>query len=97
MTLLAITKEAVEEALQQFDHQGREGMLEQYGGGLSTRWYIRHSGEHYDQKLVLRAAHEIAGLGVLPPGPGTFNASQARRFLNRLGFEVVDPIEEDRP
>ena len=96
MTLQAITREAVEQALRQFDRQGREAMLEQYGGGPSTRWYIRHFGKYYDQKLVLRAAHEISGLGALPPGPGTFAAGQAKRFIERLGFEVVDPAEEDR-
>ena len=93
MALHAITGEAVTEALRQFDREGRDAMLERYGGGLSTRWYIRHAGKHYDQKLVLRAAHEISGQGALPPGPGTFTARQARRFLNRLGFEVVDPQE----
>lgn len=86
-----ISKEAVDLALRQFDLLGKDRMLELYGGGHSTRWYIRHNGKHYDQKLVLRAAHALSGLGALPPGPETFTAGDARRWLNRLGFKVVDP------
>ena len=94
MALKDITKEAVEDALSEFAFRGPDAMRERYGGGFSTRWYVRHSNKHYDQKLVLRAAHELSGLGSLPPGPGTFTAGAARRWLERLGFEVVDPNEE---
>ncbi len=96
LTLDSITKEAVEKALQEFDRHGREIMLEKYGGGFSTRWYISHLGKHYDQKLVLRAAHELSGLGPLPSGRGTFTAGQARQFQKHLGFEVFDPKEGNR-
>ena len=90
MALGEVTREAVERALREFDREGREAMLERFGGGPSTKWYVRRFGKHYDQKLVLRAAHELSGLGPLPSGRGTFTAAHARRFLERLGFEVVD-------
>ncbi len=89
MALHSVTRKAVESALREFDLHGREAMLEKYGGGASTCWYIHHNGLLYDQKLILRVAHDLSGLGSLPPGRGTFTASQAREFLNRLGFEVV--------
>ena len=44
LTLDSITKEAVEKALREFDRHEREIMLEKYGGGFSTRWYISHLG-----------------------------------------------------
>ena len=91
MAFQDISRAAVDLALRRFDLLGRDRVLELYGGGRSTRWYIRHQGKHYDQKLVLRAAHELSGLGDLPPGPGTFTAGDARKLLNRLGFKVVDP------
>lgn len=90
MALCSITRGAVEKALREFDIYGFEAMLEKHGGGASTRWYIHHNGQFYDQKLILRAAHDLSGLGCLPPGRGTFTASQAREFLERLGFDVIE-------
>ena len=97
MALSNITKEAVDRALREFDRHEPEAMLKRYGGGFSTRWYVRHRGKHYDQKLLLRAAHELSDLGPLPSGRGTFTAAQARRCLKHLGFEVVDAEQVKRP
>ena len=55
-------------------------MLENYGGGPSTRWYVEVGSRQYDQNVLVRAAHVNQGLGDLPPrGPGRFNVGQARR------------------
>ena len=53
------------------------------------KWYIEYRGQMYDQKIVLRAAHELQGLGALPCGRGTFTANQARQHLQRLDYRVV--------
>ena len=90
MTLREVTTEGVERALREFDQIGRDGMLRKYSGGKSTKWYIERHGKPYDQKLVLRAAHELEGLGPLPAGRGTFTASEARRHLRKLGYRVVN-------
>ncbi len=85
----------VARAIEEFDRRGRAEMLERYSTGprgKSTRWYIHFSGSYYDQKLILRAAHEIAGLGSLPPGRKTFTAAQAKRRLEDLGFEVTGDV-----
>ena len=95
MALKNITREMVVKALKEFDRLGREEMLERYSvgpRGKSTRWYIHFGDGYYDQKLILRAAHELAGLGVLPPGRGTFTAAQARRRLKTLKFKVVGDV-----
>ncbi|MYB34103.1 MAG: hypothetical protein F4X92_03040 [Gammaproteobacteria bacterium] len=79
-------------SLQEFDRLGRDVMLERYSSGPSGKsicWYICHKGKHYDQKLILRAAHKLSGLGPLPSGRGTFTAGEARRHLGKLGFQVV--------
>ena len=88
MALVDVTRRRVECALDEFDRVGRNCMLERYGGGLSTKWYIQARGKPYDQKLILRAAHEHEGLGALPSGRGTFTAGNARRHLKRLGYPV---------
>ena len=90
MAVKDVTKTSVESALEEFRHTCRQAMLERYGGGPSTRWYVQVDHLLYDQKLVVRAAHVIQGLGHLyPRGPGSFDAGQARRLLKRLGYRVV--------
>ena len=86
-----MTKRAVESALDEFRRIGLDAMLERYGGGPSTRWYVEVGGRHFDQKVLLRAAHEHEGLGELPPrGPGRFKSRDARRHLaGTLGYSVV--------
>ena len=89
MALRDITEDSVQLACKAFDAIGLQEMLEKYGGGPSKKWYIRVAQQLYDQKLILRAAHELQGLGPLPPGPGTFDAHQARDHLVDLGFTVA--------
>ncbi len=84
-----VVRKSVEEAIRKFDQRGKDAMLKKYGRGASTRWYVCYRGRLYDQKLLLRAAHELQGLGRLPSGPGTFKAGQARQHLKSLGFDVV--------
>ena len=90
MSLRDVTRGGVESAIQEFDRIGLCEMCNKYRGTPSTRWYIKHRGKMYDQKVVLRAAHELQGLGPLPPGRGTFKANEAQRHLQKLGFKVVD-------
>lgn len=92
MPLRDVTREGVEKALREFDHIGRDAMVAKYGGRPSTRWYIEHEEKDYDQKLVIRAAHRLQGLGLLPVKrgvPGNFTAYQAKQRLGRLGFRVI--------
>ncbi len=84
-----IDKQMMEKAIKQFDCIGPEGMRARYGGGYSTKWYVYHNGRYYDQKLLLRGAHELGGLGSLPSGRGTFTAAQAKKHLECLEFSVV--------
>ena len=90
MTVREIGRDAVEAALKEFRRRGRKAMLTKYRGGPSTHWYIEIGGSHFDQKLVIRAAHEHQGLGRL----GDFNAGQAKRRLERLGYRVVSKLSE---
>ena len=84
-----INKKMVEESIKQFDYLGRTGMLARYGGKRSTRWYVYFNNKYYDQKLLLRGAHELGGLGALPPGRGTFTAAHAKEHLEYLEYRVV--------
>ncbi len=85
-----IGRDAVKAAIREFRRRGPEAMLAKYGGGLSTHWYIQIGRSHFDQKLVIRAAHQHQGLGRL----GDFNAGQAKGRLERLGYRVVSKRSE---
>ena len=89
MALKDIRRDSVIKAIEEFDKIGQNRMLDKYGGGRSTRWYIHYEGKRYDQKLICRAAHHLQGLGKLPAGRDTFKAGEARRKLAKLGFDVV--------
>ena len=99
MAVKDVSRDSVESALKEFRRTGLEAMLEKYGGGPSTQWYVEAGNSRYDQKLVVRAAHVLQGLGDLyPRGPGSFNASQAQNLLGRLGYRVVakfSPTDEN--
>lgn len=91
MTIKDINRDMVELALAEFDQLGRDAMLDKYSSGprgKSIRWYIQFNARYYDQKLILRAAHELGGLGSLPLGRETFGARQAKSRLRKLGFTV---------
>ena len=95
MAVKDVTKPSVDSAIEQFHRTGLQAMLERYGGGPSTKRYVQVDDVLYDQKLVVRAAHVIQGLGHLSPrGPGSFDAGQARRLLERLRYSVVPKLSQ---
>lgn len=89
MPLRDVTREGVERAREEFDHVGLDGMVAKYGGGPSTKWYLACGDQCYDLKLVLRAAHQLQGLGPLPSERGTFTSYQARKHLKKLDLQVI--------
>ena len=93
MAVKDVTRDAVESALAEFRRTNLQAMLERYGGGPSTKWYVQDGNLLYDQKLVVRAAHVLQGLGDLYPwGPGSFDAAQALSLLDRLDYRVVSKL-----
>lgn len=67
MGVTEITRKGVDLALQEFSRIGLDAMIEKYGGGRSTKWYVEAGNWRYDQKLIARAAHVHEGFGELPP------------------------------
>ena len=95
MAVTDITRKGVDLALQEFSRIGLDAMIEKYGGGRSTKWYVEAGNWRYDQKLIARAAHVHEGFGELPPlGPGRFHANESRRQLRDvLGYSVVERMK----
>ena len=95
MAVKDVIADGVEAAIAEFRRTGLEAMLEKYGGGPSTKWYLEVGSARFDQKLVVRAAHVLQGLGNLPPlVPGDFTAGHSRHRLERLGYRVVPKLSQ---
>ena len=90
MAVKEIRRESVEKALDEFRSTCRGDMLEKYGGRPSREWYIEIDGKHFDQNLIVRAAHRIQGLGeIAPRGSVKLDSGQATNLLERLGYLMV--------
>ncbi len=95
MAVSDITEIGVDLAVAEFKRTGLDAMIEKYGGGRSTRWYVEVGSWRYDQKLIARAAHVHEGFGELPPrGPGRFQANESRRHLSEvLGYSIAEQVK----
>ena len=64
-------------------------------GTLNPSGILSVGSARYDQKLFVRAAHVLQGLGPLPPFvPGDFTAGHSRHRLERLGYRVVPKLSK---
>ena len=94
MALRDVTIDGLKPAIEEFRRIGFDAMLEKYSGRPSTRWYVKVGHRHFDQKLLLRAAHVHQGQGELTPQ--RFDARQARHHLQGLGYRVVEKCSATR-
>jgi hypothetical protein len=86
------SREAVEEALAEFDVLGRDAFLAKYGFGQAGRYFINKDGKHYDAKAVAGAAvgFEHPDRGPMPHTAFSGGEGGANARLRELGFEVVE-------
>ena len=89
MALNDITREAVLQAIGEYDRLGQDGFLERYGFDRARQYLLVHDGKRYDSKAIVGAAH-----GFLPEErpltAGEFSGGEATvgRLLRGLGFIV---------
>jgi hypothetical protein len=100
MTLTLLTsREAVLEAMREFDSLGRDAFLEKYGFGRSNSYFVQGEGDRlYDSKALAGAA-----VGFEHPERGPLRASEfvggertVRRKLEGLGFQVVVTSDDQK-
>ncbi len=53
-----VTREAVLEAIAEFDRVGRDRFLATYFGPARSH-YLKHEGQRYDSKAIVGRAHEM--------------------------------------
>lgn len=85
-------REAVLEAMAEFDSMARDPFLAKYGFGRSTRYIVLHDGKEYDVKAIAGAAHGIQfpEQGPLKSADFTSGTGTTVPKMVSLGFEVID-------
>ena len=89
MALSDITRNAVLQAIGEYDHLGQDGFLEHYGFDRARQYLLIYSGKPYDSKAIVGVAHGFLP-GKLALASSEFNGGAATvgRLLRRLGFTV---------
>jgi MoxR-like ATPase len=84
------SRQAVLEALREFDSLGRERFLQKYGFGPAKAWLLNHDGKEYDSKAIYGAAFgfEHPERGPLASDDFTGGEASVVQKLRKLGFEV---------
>lgn len=89
MSLGDITREAVLEAIADYDRLGQDAFLDTYGFARARSYLLIHDGKAYDPMAIAGAAHGFLP-GRRPLASGSFSGGEAAagRKLRKLGFAV---------
>jgi hypothetical protein len=91
------SRDAVLDAIAEFDEIGREAFLVKYGFGPARDYVVAWNGKEYDSKAVLGAAHAHQHVDSEPLRSQDFSGGdETRRTLERLGFEVISTADGNR-
>jgi SAD/SRA domain-containing protein len=99
MSLAAVDQEHVLKAIEEFDDLGRPAFLRKYGFGPARQYVVVYSGEQYDSKALLGAAHGYATGRALTAAEFSGGLKTVVARLTALGFDFRDldvvPAEAD--
>lgn len=95
MAVLDVTaRDAVLDAIDEFDELGREAFLARYGFGSDPVHVVDYTGTRYDSLPLLASAHNAQHGQPLTPVDFVDATRDARQVLEKLGFRVIQLIEE---
>lgn len=85
------SRDAVLEAIEEWDRIGRDAFLERYRFGPSRRYFVRYRGRPYDSKALSGVAYgkQFRDRGPLRSTDFSGGMQTSVATLRRLGFEVV--------
>jgi len=84
------SREAVLEAIAEYDELGRDAFLQKYGFDRSRYFVVAYEGKEYDSKPLLGAGYAHQFPDAEPPRAGEFSGgNETRRILERLGFALT--------
>jgi predicted HAD superfamily Cof-like phosphohydrolase len=92
-----VAEHHVRQAVAEYDRLGQDEFLAHYGFGRATAYLLIVDGKAYDSKAVLGVAYQLAT--GKPMGPHDFSGGVhgAAGVLRRLGFEVRNVRDRQRP
>jgi EVE domain len=92
------SRDAVLQAIEEFDALGREAFLEKYGFGQARDFFIRADDRLYDSKAIAGVAYgnQFPDRGPLKSTEFSGGDATVRQVLERLGFEI-HVLAHDRP
>jgi 5-methylcytosine-specific restriction protein A len=84
------SRDAVRQAMTEYDEIGREQFLRKYGFGPARRYFLVHDGHRYDSKAIVGVAHgyQFPREGPLRPEDFSGGEKTVCAKLAELGFEV---------
>ncbi|WAE73648.1 HNH endonuclease [Streptomonospora nanhaiensis] len=88
MPLTDITRDAVLQAIAEYDDRGQDDFLTSYGFKRAISYDLVHNGRTYDSKAICGVAHKYVSGQALPASEFSGGAATVGRKLNALGFEV---------
>lgn len=84
------SREAVLEAIAEYDKLGREAFLQKYGFDRSRYFILAYEGKEYDSKPLVGAGYAFQFPDAEPLRAGDFNGgAETRRVLEGLGFAIT--------
>ena len=85
------SRDAVLDAVREFDELGRDRFLAKYGFGGARQYVLEIEGRLYDSKAIVGAAHgfQFPKLGPLDASRFSGGEATVRRRLTALGFRVI--------
>ncbi|MEU3183098.1 HNH endonuclease [Streptomyces sp. NPDC006923] len=88
MRIGAISRDAVLQALTEYDDLGQDEFLSKYGYKPATGYLLLHEERTYDSKAIAGVAHKFDHGRALRPDELIGGRSHAARWLARLGFTI---------
>jgi 5-methylcytosine-specific restriction enzyme A len=88
VTLADVTREAVLDAVAEYDRVGRDAFLEGAGFGRALGYFLEVNGQLYDSKAIVGYAHGVSGGAPLRADDFTGGDATVARRLRALGFVV---------
>jgi hypothetical protein len=84
------SREAVEQAIAEFDRLGRDTFLAHYGYGRARRYFLREYDKHFDSKAIAGVAYGYQFRTVGPLKRSQFSGGEktVKRVLESLNFRV---------
>jgi hypothetical protein len=83
-------RNAVLQAIAEFDALGRDGFLQKYKFSKSRSYFLSYGDNLYDSKAILGAAHQHQFGTALFPGDFSGGERTVSRKLKDLGFEIMN-------